>query len=83
MIEGLVLRVEGLSSAVKVSLGDDTGEIVVLIWRNVLDRIVSSAGLGTPGSRVRVVGTVEIYRSNLEVIPALPVDVTVLTLPQD
>ncbi len=81
MIEGEVLRVEGLSSAVKVSLGDKTGEIVVFIWRNVLDRIADNIGLGTEGSRVRVVGTVEIYRSNLQVAPTLPNDVTVLEIP--
>ncbi len=81
MIEGDVLRVEGLSSAVKVFLGDDTGEVVVFIWRNILDRVAANTALGTPGSRVRVVGTVDLYRSNLEVIPALPVDVVVLTTP--
>jgi DNA/RNA endonuclease YhcR with UshA esterase domain len=82
MIEGAVLRTEGLPSAVKVSLrGAEPaaeGEIVVFIWRNVLDRITNSAGLGTEGSRVRVVGTVQTYRSNLEIVPALPNDVTVL-----
>lgn len=81
MIEGQVIRVEGLSSAVKVSVGDDTGEVVVYIWRTVLDRIEQNTGLGTPGSRVRVVGVVDVYRSNLEVVPTLPVDVTVLEIP--
>jgi DNA/RNA endonuclease YhcR with UshA esterase domain len=81
MIEGQVIRVEGLSSAVKVSVGDDTGEVVVYIWRTVLDRIARNTGLGTPGSRVRVVGVVDVYRSNLEVLPTLPVDVVVLEVP--
>lgn len=80
MIEGQVIRVEGLSTAVKVFIGDDTGEVMVYIWRTVLDRIKQNAGLGTPGSRVRVVGTVQIYRNNLEVVPVLPVDVTVLEI---
>jgi DNA/RNA endonuclease YhcR with UshA esterase domain len=84
-IEGEVVRVEGLSSAVKVSLRDAgsaaQGEIVVFIWRNVLDRIANNAGLGTEGSRVRVTGTVQVYRSNLEIVPALPNDVTVLEMP--
>jgi DNA/RNA endonuclease YhcR with UshA esterase domain len=85
MIEGTVVRTEGLSSAVKVFLRDagsaGQGEIVVFIWRNVLDRIVDNVGLGTPDSRVRVVGRVQIYRSNLEIVPALPNDVTVLEMP--
>lgn len=81
MIEGEVVRVEGLSSAVKVFLEDDTGEILVFIWRNVLDRIADNTALGTEGSRVRVVGTVDKYEGNLEVMPTLPNDVTVLEMP--
>ena len=81
MIEGQVIRVEGLSSAVKVFVGDGTGETLVFVWRNVLDRIADNTALGTPGSRVRVVGTVEVYKGNLEVVPALPNDVTMLGMP--
>jgi len=85
MIEGQVVRTEGLPSAVKVFLRDDgpeaPGEIPVLVWRNVLERVVDNVGLGTPDSRVRVVGTVQIYRSNLEIVPVLPTDVTVLEIP--
>ncbi len=84
MIEGQVLRTEGLSSAVKVFVGAEgeaQGEIVVFIWRNVLDRIENNEALGTAGSRVRVVGVVEVYQSNLELIPTLPNDVIVLSTP--
>ena len=84
MIEGQVLRTEGLSSAVKVFVGAEgeaQGEIVVFIWRNVLDRIANNEALGTAGSRVRVVGVVEVYRNNLELIPTLPNDVIVLSTP--
>jgi DNA/RNA endonuclease YhcR with UshA esterase domain len=82
VIEGRVVRTEGLSSGVKVFLADETGEILVLIWRSVLDRIVDNTGLGTPGSVVRVVGPVQKYRGNLEIVPALPNDVMVLEMPQ-
>lgn len=81
MIEGQVLRVEGLWSAAKIFVGDESGEIVVYLWNNVLDRVPQNVGLGTPGSRVRVVGTVGLYRSNLELQPTLPNDVTVLSIP--
>lgn len=80
-IEGQVVRVEGLSSAVKVFLADETGEIVVFIWRTILDRIPQNTALGTPGSQVRVVGLIEIYRSNLEIIPSLPHHVAILEAP--
>ena len=82
MIEGRVVRTEGLASAVKVFLADESGEIVVFVWRNVLDRIADNTGLGTPGSLVRVVGIVQTYRANLEVVPPLPNHVMVLEIPQ-
>jgi DNA/RNA endonuclease YhcR with UshA esterase domain len=78
MIEGRVIRAEGGSSWVKISVGDDTGEVVVFVWRSVLDRIPDNTGLGQEGTRVRVVGTLEVYRSNLQVTPTLPYDVVVL-----
>ena len=81
-VEGEITRVEGFSSAVKVFVRDDTGEVLVFIWRNVLDRITDNTGLGTVGSRVRVAGRVEVYRSTLEVVPTLPYDVMVLEIPQ-
>ncbi len=79
MIEGQVVRVEGLSQLVKVFVDDGTGEIVVLLWRNVLDRVSSNTALGTPGSRVRIVGQVSLYKGNLQVTPTLPNDVIVLS----
>jgi DNA/RNA endonuclease YhcR with UshA esterase domain len=75
-----VVRVEGTSSAVKVFVSDGSGEIMVFIWRNVLDRIANNTGLGTVGSRVRAAGTVTVYRGALEVVPALPCDVAVLEM---
>jgi DNA/RNA endonuclease YhcR with UshA esterase domain len=81
MIEGKIIRLEGLSSAVKVFVGDNTGETLVFIWHTVLDHIADNTKLGTPGSRVRVVGTVELYRGNLEIVPTLPNNVVVLSAP--
>jgi DNA/RNA endonuclease YhcR with UshA esterase domain len=79
-VEGTVVRVEGLSSAVKVFVSDGSGEIMVFIWRNVLDRIADNTGLGIVGSRVRAAGTVTVYRGTLEVVPVLPCDVAVLEM---
>lgn len=81
MVEGEVIRTEGCQEWVKVFLDDGTGEIVVFLWRDVLDRIPYNTALGTPGSRARVVGTVTVYRSNLEIVPTLPYDVMVLEGP--
>jgi DNA/RNA endonuclease YhcR with UshA esterase domain len=79
-VEGTVVRVEGTSSAVKVFVSDGSGEIMVFIWRNVLDRIANNTGLGIVGSRVRAAGTVTVYRGALEVVPVLPCDVAVLEM---
>ncbi len=81
MIEGQVIRVEGSETWAKIFVGDETGEVMVFLYRNVLDRIPNNTALGTPGSRVRVVGTVELYRGNLELKPMLPHDVIVLGTP--
>ncbi|RLD00247.1 MAG: hypothetical protein DRI77_00910 [Chloroflexi bacterium] len=78
MIEGDIIRVEGRGDWAKLFVGDGSGEVMVFIYQNVLDRIPNNTALGTPGSRVRVVGTIETYQGNLEVIPTLPYDVVVL-----
>jgi DNA/RNA endonuclease YhcR with UshA esterase domain len=78
MVEGRVIRVEGRGTWAKVFVGDETGEVLVYIYENVLARIPNNTALGVEGTRVRVVGTVAIYDYNLEVVPALPYDVMVL-----
>ncbi|MCB8983218.1 MAG: hypothetical protein H6659_05320 [Ardenticatenaceae bacterium] len=77
-ISGTILRLEANSSSVKIFVGDDTGEIVVFVWRTLLDRIPNNVALGEVGTKVRVNGRVENYRSNLELVPALPYDVEVI-----
>jgi RecJ-like exonuclease len=78
MLEGSVRRVEGRGTWAKVFVGDETGQVLVFIYENVLARIPGNTALGQEGTRVRVVGTVERYGGDLEVVPALPYDVVVL-----
>ena len=77
-IIGQISRVEGTRSGVKLFVADDSGEVLVFVWNNTLDRINNNTLLGVPGTRVQVVGYVQEFRSNREIIPALPYDVTVL-----
>jgi DNA/RNA endonuclease YhcR with UshA esterase domain len=77
-ISGVIERLESSASFVKLFVKDDSGEVVVLVWRTVLDRIPDNVALGTPGTRVQVTGRIELFRSNLQLVPALPYDVTVL-----
>lgn len=76
-INGTIIRVESSSSNVRLFVGDETGEIVVLLWRNVLDRIPNNTALGEPGTRVQVNGRVDVFRNNLQLVPAVPYDVVV------
>lgn len=77
-IIGQISRVEGTRSGAKLFVADDSGEVLVFVWNNTLDRINNNTLLGVPGTRVQVVGYVQEFRSNREIIPALPYDVTVL-----
>jgi DNA/RNA endonuclease YhcR with UshA esterase domain len=77
-ITGQINRLESTSSGPKIFVTDDTGEIVVFVWSNILDRVPNNVALGVPGTRVRVVGAVQEFRSNREIIPALPYDIEVL-----
>ncbi|MCB8945963.1 MAG: hypothetical protein H6658_19630 [Ardenticatenaceae bacterium] len=77
-ITGQINRIESISSGAKIFVMDDTGEILVFVWSNILDRVPNNVALGVPGTTVRVVGAVEEFRSNREIVPALPYDIVVL-----
>ncbi|MFP4346146.1 MAG: hypothetical protein ACLFU8_15725 [Anaerolineales bacterium] len=75
---GRVVRLRGVlgtpdpfSAGVKVPLDDGSGTITVLLWSNVvaaLDRTPEE------GALIEVVGEVEIYKEELELIPRSPFD---------
>ncbi len=77
MIEGTVTRLEDSANWAKVFVNDGSGEMMVFLYRNIFDRVSNRSALSTPGTPVRVVGTVTIYQGALEIKPALPVDVVV------
>ncbi len=77
MMEGTVARIEKGESNVRLFVNDGSGEILVLLWPNIYDRIPDRERLDAPGTPVQVVGVVQIYKGTLEVVPALPYDVVV------
>lgn len=77
MIEGTVARIEKGESNVRLFVNDGSGEILVLLWPNIYDRIPDRERLDAPGTPVQVVGVVQIYKGTLEVVPTLPYDVVV------
>lgn len=77
-VTGAVVRVEGAGSGTKIFIADETGEVLIFIWGNTLDRVPQNTALGVTGTQVRVTGVVQLYRSNREIVPVLPYDVVVL-----
>ncbi len=77
MIEGTVARIEKSESNVRLFVNDGSGEILVLLWPNIYERVPNRERLDTPGTLVQVVGVVKIYKGTIEIIPALPYDVVV------
>ena len=77
-ITGQIVRLESTGGGPKIFVADDSGEIVVFVWNNILERVLNNVALGVPGTQVRVVGVVQEYRSNREIVPALPYDIEVL-----
>jgi len=68
LLAGTLDEPEAFSSGVKFPLKDDTGTIVLLLWQNVYEAIPDTGQLVT-GARVEVVGRIDEYRGELEIIP--------------
>ena len=75
-VEGAITRVEPFSGGRRVWIDDGTGEVLVLLWDNVHQRVPGRDQM-VPGAWVQVIGIVEEYRGTLEVVPVLPQDVEV------
>jgi len=77
-IEGQLISLKPFSSGLRVYVDDGSGELQVLLWQNVLDRVRGGAQALAAGGRVRVSGHIEEYQGALEIVPAVPVDVEIL-----
>lgn len=77
MIEGTVARIEKGESNIRLFVQDGSGEMLVFLWPNIYERIPNRERLDVSGTPVQVVGTVQVYKGTLEVIPVLPYDVVV------
>jgi DNA/RNA endonuclease YhcR with UshA esterase domain len=65
------------SKGIKLVLSDPGGRITLLIWQNVLEEIPGRYDL-VPGSQVRVVGRIDEYQGELEIVPQAGSDVAIL-----
>ena len=76
-IEGSVSRVEEFSSGLRVYVDDGSGEVQLLLWQNVAERLPEREKL-LAGARVRAVGELGEYKGILQIVPRLPFDIEVL-----
>jgi len=79
-IEGGIQDVQTSSMFTKLIVGDGTGQIVVLLWQNIYERVPNQEQLN-PGARVRVVGQFGIYEkggNEFQIVPRTGADVEVL-----
>jgi RecJ-like exonuclease len=80
VLNGQLTAADSFSIGFKFQLSDDSGQIALTLFENVYD------GLNQPeqvrvGARVRVTGTVSVYRGALEIVPAASQRLEVLSPP--
>ena len=75
-LAGTLGEKEIFSAGVKFPLNDDSGTIILLLWQDVYD-VMPNADRLVAGTRVEVVGRVDEYQGDLEIIPE-PIGVRVI-----
>ena len=76
-VEGTIIAAASFSAGMKFTLDDGTGRIILLLWSNVYETVPDRERL-VEGARVRASGEIDEYRGEMEIIPALGIDVVVL-----
>lgn len=77
VVQGIIVGASAFSAGIKYTLDDGSGTVVVLMWQDLFDSLAGREAL-VEGAVVRVLGEVAEYRGELEIVPELPCDVTVL-----
>jgi DNA/RNA endonuclease YhcR with UshA esterase domain len=72
-----IAEVDYFSSGVKYGLSDGTGNIILLLWQNVLEEIPGRYDL-VPGTQVQVIGEIDEYGGDLEIVPRKGSEVVIL-----
>jgi DNA/RNA endonuclease YhcR with UshA esterase domain len=70
-------EVDYFSKGVKYRLEDGTGNIILLIWQDVMEEVAVRYDL-FPGSQVQVRGQIDEYEGELEIVPQAGEDVVLL-----
>jgi DNA/RNA endonuclease YhcR with UshA esterase domain len=73
-VRGKIVEVIKFSSGMKYRLDDGTGQVILLLWQEVFDRVPNRDRL-VNGAQVSATGEVDVYRGDIEVIPRSGADV--------
>ncbi len=77
-VQGSIAKIAPFSAGVKFTLGDAQGrDITLLLWRDVFESLPDAAGWQI-GAEVTAQGRVNSFRGELEIIPELARDVSIL-----
>ncbi|MGD8488478.1 MAG: hypothetical protein PVI68_05630 [Anaerolineae bacterium] len=77
LAQASIVDIEYFSKGIKLTLVDDSGRIVLLLWQNVLEEIPERYRL-RPSNEVKVTGVIDQYQGDLEIVPRLGTDLTIL-----
>ena len=78
-VEGVVAKVHPFSAGVKLVLDDGSGTVTLLLWQDLYESLDQGDAL-VEGTLVRAQGEVAEYQGELEIVPELPSDVTILAV---
>jgi DNA/RNA endonuclease YhcR with UshA esterase domain len=78
-VEGTISRISAFSAGVKCLLDDGSGTATLLLWQDLYDALPERDALAR-GATVRAVGQVSEYQGELEIIPELPSDVSIVAM---
>ena len=77
-VQGAIARIAPFSAGVKFTLSDAQGrDIALLVWQDVFE-LLPDAGDWQIGAEVVAQGKVNAFRGELEIVPEMPLDVSVL-----
>jgi DNA/RNA endonuclease YhcR with UshA esterase domain len=77
LVQAGIADLEYFSKGIKLTLVDDSGRIVLLLWQNVLEEIPERYQL-RPNNEVKVTGVIDQYQGEMEIVPGQGTDLIVL-----
>lgn len=77
LVQGRVVAMEGINGGMKAILDDGTAQIVIVLWSQIYSALAQPRALDV-GASVSILGKVSAYEGELEIIPQLASDITLV-----